>query len=95
VFHHFDSKLSRLCPATLRYQVGTPAAFEVACLNGRPLGGDAFAAMLATRVNRPSADGVAPPADGVSSRFPHFGHPYTAVERAALTPVSTGFGAQG
>lgn len=48
---------SRLCPITLPYELGTAAAFDLAGLNGRPLGhgGRARAGRMAGAVAWPTA----------------------------------------
>jgi hypothetical protein len=78
---------ARLCPGTLPYELGTPAAFEVACFNGRALGDDALDVMLTLAVNRPIANGLAADRGRIRKDFPYYGAPYTAEEQAGLTPM--------
>jgi hypothetical protein len=47
---------ARLCPDTLPYELGTPAAFQVASFNGRALGDDAMDVMLTLAANTPLVD---------------------------------------
>jgi hypothetical protein len=77
----------RLCPNTLPYELGTPAAFEVARFNGRALGDDVMDVMLTLAANKPMADGVSPDATRILNEFPYYGKPYTAEEQAGVTPV--------
>jgi Domain of unknown function (DUF4331) len=51
--------VSRLCPTTLPYELGTAAAFDLARFNGRPLGDDVMDVMLTLATNRPLQDGAA------------------------------------
>ena len=48
---HGEKVASRLCPAILPYEMGTPATFSVTSFNGRPLGTDAFDVMLTISAN--------------------------------------------
>jgi hypothetical protein len=82
---------SRLCPAMLRYEIGTPAVFSLTDFNGRPLGADAFDVMLTLGANVPIVDGVHPDHNKISESFPYFGSPYSKTEQAGLEPISTGF----
>jgi hypothetical protein len=82
---------SRLCPAMLRYEIGTPAVFSLTDFNGRPLGADAFDVMLTLGANVPIVDGVHPDANKISDSFPYFGTPYSKAEQEGLAPISTGF----
>ena len=52
---------ARLCPDTLPYELGTPAAFELASFDGRALGDDALDVMLTLVTNTPIVDGLVPP----------------------------------
>jgi hypothetical protein len=63
--------VSRLCPITLPYELGTAAAFDLAGFNGRPLGDDVMDVMLTLAPNRPLQDRAALIAIG-SYRVPIF-----------------------
>jgi hypothetical protein len=82
---------SRLCPAVLRYEIGTPAVFSLTEFNGRPLGSDAFDVMLTLGANVPIVDGVHPDHSRILESFPYFGPSYSKTEQAGLAPISTGF----
>src|SRR6202051_4205489 len=69
--------VSRLCPITLPYELGTAAAFELAGFNGRALGDDVVDVMLSLPSNRPLQGGVAPDRNRIRSEFPYFGEPYS------------------
>jgi hypothetical protein len=77
----------RLCPVTLRYELGTPAAFAQARFNGRPLGDDVMDVMLTLASNKPLQDGVIPDQNRIRNEFPYFGDPYSKDEQRAVTPV--------
>ena len=77
----------RLCPDTLPYELGTPAAFEVASFNGRALGDDAMDVMLTLATNKPIVDGLAPDRRHIRKDFPYYGAPYTADEQVGVTPM--------
>jgi hypothetical protein len=78
---------ARLCPDTLPYELGTPAAFQVASFNGRALGDDALDVMLALATNTPVFDGLAPDQSRISKDFPYYGAPYTAEEQIGVRPM--------
>jgi hypothetical protein len=78
---------ARLCPNTLPYELGTPAAFEVANFNGRALGDDVMDVMLTIAANKPFSDGLAPDPARIREDFPYYGAPYTAEEQVGVTPV--------
>ncbi len=80
--------VARLCPAMLPYEIGTPAVFEPANFNGRPLGADALDVMLTLAGNNPLVDGVAPDQRRIQTEFPYFGDSYTAIEQAGIAPVA-------
>jgi hypothetical protein len=80
--------VERLCPTTLPYRLGTPAAFDLAGFNGRPLTDDVMDVMLTLAANKPLADGVAPDPQRTVTEFPYYGAPYTAAEQVGVTPVS-------
>ena len=77
----------RLCPDTLPYELGTPAAFEVASFNGRALGDDALDVMLTLVANKPIVDGLAPEWGRIRKDFPYYGAPYTAEEQVGVRPM--------
>ena len=79
--------ISRLCPTVLPYEIGTPAKFDLAGFNGRPLADDVMDVILAIATNRPLSDGVSPDPSRIRDHFPYFGEPYTAVEQAGVSPV--------
>ncbi len=79
---------ARLCPDTLPYELGTPAAFELASFNGRALGDDALDVMLTLVTNTPIADGLAPDRGRIRKDFPYYGAPYTAEEQVGVTPIA-------
>jgi len=78
--------VSRLCPNTLPYELGTAAAFDVARFNGRPLGDDVQDVMLTLATNRPLQDGAAPDRNRIHSEFPYFGEPYSKEEQKDVVP---------
>src|SRR5260370_3633753 len=63
--------VSRLCPITLPYELGTAAVFDLAGFNGRPLGDDVMDVMLTLASNRPLADGAAPDRNRILTEFPY------------------------
>ena len=77
----------RLCPTMLPYELGTPAAFDLAGFNGRPLGDDVMDVMLTLASNKPLADGVAPDRSRTSTEFPYYAKAYTRDEQAGVIPV--------
>jgi hypothetical protein len=79
---------SRLLPAVLPYELGTPAAFDFAGFNGRGLADDAMDVILTLSSNTALADGVAPDRARVRAEFPYFGEPYSKDEQAGLTPAA-------
>jgi hypothetical protein len=82
--------IRRLCPTTLPYELGTPAAFDVAGFNGRALADDAMDVMLTLATNTPLGDGVAPDISRSRPDFPYFGAPYDTAEQADLVPARPG-----
>jgi hypothetical protein len=79
--------VARLCPVTLPYELGTPAAFDLAGFNGRPLGDDVMDVMLTLASNKPLEDGAVPDRKRVRSEFPYVGRPYTKEEQMGVSPV--------
>jgi hypothetical protein len=75
---------SRLLPAVLPYELGTPAAFDFAGFNGRGMADDVMDIILTLSSNTALADGVAPDKARVRSEFPYFGEPYSKEEQAGL-----------
>jgi len=78
--------VSRLCPNTLPYDVGTTAAFTLARFNGRALGDDVQDVMLSLATNKPIQDGVAPDRNRMRTEFPYFGEPYSQEEQRDVAP---------
>jgi hypothetical protein len=78
--------VSRLCPTTLSYELGTQAAFDQAGFNGRALADDVMDVILTLTTNRPLGDGVAPDTSRIRSEFPYFGKPFTDAEQVGLKP---------
>ena len=78
---------ARLCPSTLPYELGTPAAFEVDRFNGRVLGDDALDVMLTLAANTPIASGIAPDRNRIRMDFPYYGAPYTAEVQVGVSPL--------
>ena len=78
--------VSRLCPTTLPYELGTAAAFDVSKFNGRPLGDDVQDVMLRLATNRPIQDGAAPDRNRIRTEFPYFGEPYSKEEQKDVVP---------
>jgi hypothetical protein len=76
-----------LCPATLPYELGTPAIFERSRFNGRPLGDDVMDVMLTLACNKPLIDGVAPDHGLIRDEFPYYGTPYMKDEQVGVTPM--------
>lgn len=79
--------VARLCPITLPYELGTPAAFDLAGFNGRPLGDDVMDVMLSLASNKPLQDGAVPPGNRIREEFPYFGEPYSKEEQKGVIPV--------
>jgi Domain of unknown function (DUF4331) len=79
--------VARLCPTTLPYELGTPAAFDLAGFNGRPLGDDVMDVMLTLASNKPLQDGAVPDRTRIRTTFPYFGEPYSEEEQRDVTPV--------
>jgi hypothetical protein len=77
---------SRLSPTTLPYELGTPAAFDPAEFNGRPLGDDVMDVMLTLASNRLLHHGAAPDRDRTRTEFPYFGEPYSKEEQKGVVP---------
>jgi hypothetical protein len=80
--------VSRLCPVTLPYELGTPAMFSQDGFNGRPLGDDVMDVMLTLASNRSISDGVAPDLTRIRKEFPYYGDPYTKDEQTGVIPVT-------
>jgi hypothetical protein len=78
--------VSRLCPDTLPYELGTAAAFDRTRFNGRPLGDDVQDVMLTLATNRPLDDGAAPDRNRIRTEFPYFGEPYSKEEQKDVVP---------
>ena len=83
---------ARLFPTTLPYELGTPAAFDFECFNGRALTDDVMDVILRLVTNTDLSDGVAPDEDRTSGQFPYFGAPYSRVEQADIAPARSGQG---
>jgi len=79
---------SRLLPAVLPYELGTPAAFDFAGFNGRGLADDTMDVILTLSSNTALADGVAPDKERVRGEFPYFGEPYSKDEQTGLRPAA-------
>jgi hypothetical protein len=79
--------VQRICPTVLPYELGTPAAFDRAGFNGRPLGDDVMDVMITLAANLPLADGVAPDKARIRTEFPYYGEPYTKEEQLNVKPV--------
>jgi hypothetical protein len=79
--------VARLCPVTLPYELGTPAAFDLAGFNGQPLGDDVMDVMLTLASNKPLEDGAVPDRKRVRSEFPYVGRPYTKEEQMGVSPI--------
>ena len=82
-----EQMVARLCPTTLPYELGTPAAFDLAGFNGRPLGDDVMDVMLTLASNKPLQDGAVPDRTRIRTEFPYFGEPYSKEEQKGVTPV--------
>jgi hypothetical protein len=78
--------VARLCPTTLPYELGTPAAFDYIGFNGRGLADDAMDVMLSLITNTALGDGVAPDRGRTRSEFPYFGEPYSKTEQVGVHP---------
>jgi hypothetical protein len=79
--------VSRLCPVTLPYELGTPAAFDLSGFNGRPLGDDVMDVMLTLASNKPLQDGAVPDRNRIQADFPYFGKRYSKEEQKSVTPA--------
>jgi hypothetical protein len=71
----------------LPYEIGTPAVFEPACFNGRPLATDAMDVMLTLAANTPLEDGAFPDPARIRADFPYFGKPFTSAEQEGVQPA--------
>ena len=80
--------VGRLCPVMLPYELGTPAAFDLAAFNGRPLGDDVMDVMLTLASNKPLQDGAVPDRNRIREEFPYFGEPYSKEQQKSVTPVA-------
>ena len=78
--------VARLCPTTLPYELGTPAAFDYIAFHGRGLTDDAMDVMLSLITNTALGDGVAPDRRRTRSEFPYFGEPYSKDEQVGVHP---------
>jgi Domain of unknown function (DUF4331) len=78
---------ARLCPTTLPYELGTPAAFSVVAFNGRTLADDTMDVILSLTANQPIVDGAVPDATRIRAHFPYYGEPYSKAEQAGVTPM--------
>ncbi len=78
--------VSRLCPITLRYELGTADAFDLAGFNGRALGDSVVVVMLTLASNRLLQRGVAPDRNRIRAEFPYFGEPYSKEEQKDVVP---------
>jgi Domain of unknown function (DUF4331) len=79
--------IMRICPTVLPYELGTPAAFDQAGFNGRPLGDDVMDVMITLAANKPLADGVSPDLTRIRKDFPYYGDPYSKDEQVGVKPV--------
>jgi hypothetical protein len=79
--------VARLCPTTLPYDLGTPAAYDLAGFNGCPLADDVMDVMFTLASNKPLRDGAVPDRNRIRSEFPYFGEPYSKEEQESVTPV--------
>jgi hypothetical protein len=89
---HGQYVAARLCPSMLPYTIGTRAVFDKDTFNGRPLGADAFDAMLSLGVNSPIRDGVGPAANRIVDAFPYYGAPFDKSEQTGLTAIQGDIG---
>lgn len=78
---------ARLCPTTLPYELGTPAAFTSSRFNGRPLTDDAMDAILTLITNLPISDGASPDPARTRPTFPYYGAPFSQSDQQSVTPV--------
>jgi hypothetical protein len=82
-----DQEVKEQFNASVPYELGTSAAFEVASFNGRALGDDVLDVMLTLVANTPFIDGLAPDRGRIRKDFPYYGAPYTAEEQVGVTPM--------
>jgi hypothetical protein len=78
---------ARLFPTVLPYELGEPAAFNVARFNGRALTDDVMDVILTLATNTSLGDGVAPDKSRTRDEFPYFGEPYSGAEQADIAPA--------
>ncbi len=78
--------VTRICPTTLPYEIGSPAAFEFAGFNGRSLQDDVMDVILTLATNTPLGDGVAPDKSRIQSAFPYFGKAVSKAEQVGVKP---------
>jgi hypothetical protein len=84
---HARKLIARLCPTVLPYVIGTPAAFDCGCFNGRALGDDVVDVILTLASNTELGDGVSPDKARIRTEFPYFGEPHTHAEQADVIPA--------
>ncbi len=78
---------AKLLPNVLPYELGTPAAFDFAAVNGRALSDDVMDVILTQATNTALADGVSPDLGRIRADFPYFGSPYSHEEQAGVRPA--------
>ena len=62
--------IARLFPTVLPYEIGTPAAFDLAGHNGRTLTDDVMDVILTLATNTALSDGVVPDKGRIATSFP-------------------------
>jgi hypothetical protein len=82
--------IARLFPTVLPYEIGTPAAFDLAGHNGRTLTDDVMDVILTLATNTALSDGVVPDKGRTRDEFPYFGAPYSSTEQADVTSARPG-----
>jgi hypothetical protein len=92
---HAAARAAKLLPSVLPYELGTPAAFALAAVNGRGLGDDVMDVILAQVTNIAIADGVEPDKTRIRPDFPYFGRPFSGEEQAGVKPAVARKSAEG
>jgi hypothetical protein len=78
---------AKLLPNVLPYELGTPAAFDFAAVNGRALSDDVMDVILTQMTNSALADGVSPDLSRMRAEFPYFGAPFSRADQAGVLPA--------
>ncbi len=81
---HAKQVVKRLCPFTLPYTLGTPAAFDFTGFNGRRLTDNVLDVILSLASDTAVNCKKPPPRERVLEKFPYYGAPYSLKEQKHL-----------